>query len=328
VTYDVPNKANKGVINMTEMNKWETIKGAAGKTVQWTRSVITPKRIKKCVTILVLLAVVGGVGSLGAMKVKAQRRVAEDTARTEMLQKVAAQQNRSVLSTDEVKRQVADLLGADPDTLNFERISLSDKQKDFGKDRKRFEKRDRDKEDKREDKKDDKRENRKERRSGDNDRPGKDNRPGAQQRDFNRGPGKAGQGNQSGRGPGMAGLGMMPGQPVPNAAAPNAAAPNAVAPNAAAPQQQAPAADGSTAQNAEVPNAALQAPAAPLPLMGNVPQGPFGVPGLRRNGQQPLVYNVSAVKDGMTYRLALDAETGKVLGSKVHQTSLLERFLF
>jgi hypothetical protein len=309
-------------MNMTEMNKWETIKGAAGKTVQWTRSVITPKRIKKCVTILVLLAVVGGVGSLGAMKVKAQRHVAEDAARTEMLQKVAAQQNRSVLSTDEVKRQVADLLGTDPDTLNFERISLSDKQNDFGKDRKRFEKRDRDKEDKR-DKKDDKREDRKERRSDDNDRSRKDNRPGAKQQDFNRGPGMMGQGNQPGRGPGMAAPGMMPGQPVPNAAAPNA-----VAPNAAAPQQQTPAADGNTAQNAEVPNAALQAPAAPLPPMGNVPQGPFGMPGLRRNGQQPLVYNVSAVKDGMTYRLALDAETGKVLNSKVHQTSLLERFLF
>jgi len=284
--------------------KWDTLKETAGKTARWARRTVTPQRLRKGAAVLAVLAAVGTAGSLGMLKARASQRAAEDMARTEMLQKLAEQQHRSILSTDAVRDQVAGLIGTDADSLQFQRLSLSDGskapgRKDDGEKAKKIKKERQEKEKKQE-------------------KEGQKDRQMPQDRNRGNGSGemKEGQGfpgNAPANGQGRAQSGQRQDMPRGNAPQGNRS------------QGNAPQGNGNGPAGRQAPGEEQGAPA----FRPDRP-GTSGGNGQRpqKEGQQPLVYDVSAVNNGMTYRFAIDAETGKVMRSQVHQTKLLERFLF
>jgi hypothetical protein len=272
-------------------NKKERVREIVGRAAVWGKTVVTPKRIKKCAVLLVLLAVAGGIGKLGLMKAKAARRVAEDAAQVAMMQKLAERQNISILSTDAVKSEIAGLLGTDADSLNVKRLSLAD----HGFDRPdRDEKKHEDRKERERKEKDKKREKRWKDGKGRN---APEGTPFFQESNEGH---RAFRRDGKGPVPGASGSMMGPAQRMPEAQVP------------AAPEGQTTAPEGTNAQ---------------MPAMASQPV-PMG-PGNRanRNGR-PLFYKAAVEKGGMTYHFTIDARNGKVVDSKVRQTTWLEKFLF
>lgn len=93
----------------------------------WSKSQLTPKRLKKGAGCLLALAVLAGGGKVVLHQQKAQAHAQEAQARTEMLQNLAAQKNIQLVSTDQVKENIATTLGTDPSSITFQSVTLDDR---------------------------------------------------------------------------------------------------------------------------------------------------------------------------------------------------------
>lgn len=193
------NKSNgSGGIDM-DKEKMDACKQRMMEAAQWGKSQLTPKRLKKGAGCLLALAIVAGGGKIALHQQKAQAHAQEAQARTEMLQNLAAQQNIQLVSTDQVKENIASALGTDPSSITFKSVTLDDRKPgEPGKDHKEYKKDKKDKKDK-EQKKDS-------RKYKENDRKDRDSRKGQMPMGQPGGaPGQNGQNGQQGQPP------MMPG---------------------------------------------------------------------------------------------------------------------
>ncbi len=103
------------------------LEALADRTVQWGKQTFTPRRIKKAVGVVLVLAVAGAGGKFALHRVKGAARLQEAQARSSLLQNMAASQNITLLTTDAVKEKVAQALGTTPDAVNFRSVILADK---------------------------------------------------------------------------------------------------------------------------------------------------------------------------------------------------------
>jgi hypothetical protein len=285
--------------------KKKQLKEIANRTAAFGKSLVTPRRIKKGLTLLVLLALVGGAGKIGVMKVKAARRVSEDAARLEIFQKMAAQRNQTVLSSDEVKEKIAVLLDSDVDSLTLKRLSVAEPD---------FKKKDRDKRD--EDDKHEKRDKEEKRdkkeksfKRQDKDKASGLDRQGERERKNNRD-------NNNQRPQGMG----------PDASQHMQQGPMQQGPMQQGSMQQGSRPDGNPSVN-EKEQGRMVPPAAPVPgqpagkpaVMPNRAGVPFG---------RPVFYKAQVEKDGMRYNFLINAVTGEVVDSHVRSMNILERMFF
>lgn len=193
------NKSNgSGGIDM-DKEKMDACKQRMMEAAQWGKNQLTPKRLKKGAGCLLALAIVAGGGKIALHQQKALAHAQEAQARTEMLQNLAAQQNIQLVSTDQVKENIASALGTDPSSITFKSVTLDDRKPgEPGKDHKEYKKDKKDKKDK-EQKKDS-------RKYKENDRKDRDSRKGQMPMGQPGGaPGQNGQNGQQGQPP------MMPG---------------------------------------------------------------------------------------------------------------------
>ena len=138
----------------------------------WGKSKLTPQRLKKGAGCLLVLAIAAGGSKIALHQAKAQSRAQEAQARTEMLQNMAAQKNIQLVSTDQVKENIASTLGTDPSSITFQSVTLDDRKPgEPGKDNKAFQKDRKDKKDKGQ-KKDSKKYKENDKRAGRQDRQG------------------------------------------------------------------------------------------------------------------------------------------------------------
>lgn len=108
------------------------LEALAERTVNWGRETFTPKRMKKAVGVVLVLAVAGAGGKFALHRTRAAARMEEARARSSLLQNLAASENVTLLTTDAVKEKVAQALGTTPDAVNFRTVLLADKgPKDF-----------------------------------------------------------------------------------------------------------------------------------------------------------------------------------------------------
>ena len=194
------NKSNgSGGIDM-DKEKMDACKQRITEAAQWGKSQLTPKRLKKGAGCLLALAIVAGGGKIALHQQKAQAHAQEAQARTEMLQNLAAQQNIQLVSTDQVKENIASALGTDPSSITFKSVTLDDRKPgEPGKDHKEYKKDKKDKKDK-EQKKDS-------RKYKENDRKDRDSRKGQMPMGQPGGaPGQNGQNGQNGQDRGQEGL--------------------------------------------------------------------------------------------------------------------------
>lgn len=183
-----------------DKEKMDACKQRMMEAAQWGKSQLTPKRLKKGAGCLLALAIVAGGGKIALHQQKAQAHAQEAQARTEMLQNLAAQQNIQLVSTDQVKENIASALGTDPSSITFKSVTLDDRKPgEPGKDHKEYKKDKKDKKDK-EQKKDS-------RKYKENDRKDRDSRKGQMPMGQPGGaPGQNGQNGQNGQDRGQEGL--------------------------------------------------------------------------------------------------------------------------
>ena len=97
---------------------------------QKSTSVINKRNLKKCAGAMVIVAVFGSGASYVVHQNKAEAKRAASVARTELLQNMAAQEGRHVLSTQEAQAVVARVLKAEPSAISFNSVNLLSKQED------------------------------------------------------------------------------------------------------------------------------------------------------------------------------------------------------
>lgn len=110
-----------------EKEKVEQCKVRLAEAVNWGRKQITPQRLKKGAGCLLALAIAAGGGKFAMHKAKAEAKIQEAQAKTQMLQNMAAQQNITLVSTDAVKENIASTLGTDVSNITFQSITLDDR---------------------------------------------------------------------------------------------------------------------------------------------------------------------------------------------------------
>lgn len=271
-----------------DKEKMDACKQRIMEAAQWGKSQLTPKRLKKGAGCLLALAIVAGGGKIALHQQKAQAHAQEAQARTEMLQNLAAQQNIQLVSTDQVKENIASTLGTDPSSITFQSVTLDDRKPgEPGKDHKDFKKDKKDKKD-REKKKDSKKYKENDKRQGRADRQGT---PGVQDQ-RNGFPGTQGEQDRQGQPP------MMPGQNGEN----NSQRPDGM------PGEQGQSGRG---QGQE----------------GRQPQG-FPQPQMAKEAKAdvfPGIYVARCEKDGMRYSFLVDAQSGQVLRGQVHKLNPLQQ---
>ena len=103
------------------------LEALAERTLQWGKQTFTPRRMKKAVGVVLVLAVAGAGGKFALHRVKGAARLQEAQARSNLLQNLAASQNITLLTTDAVKEKVAQALGTTSDAVNFRSVILADK---------------------------------------------------------------------------------------------------------------------------------------------------------------------------------------------------------
>lgn len=97
---------------------------------QKSTSVINKRNLKKYAGAMVIVAVFGSGASYVVHQNKAEAKRAASAARTELLQNMAAQEGRHVLSTQEAQAVVARALKAEPSAISFSSVNLLSKQED------------------------------------------------------------------------------------------------------------------------------------------------------------------------------------------------------
>ena len=187
-----------------DKEKMDACKQRLQEAAHWGKSKLTPQRLKKGAGCLLVLAIAAGGSKIALHQQKALAHAQEAQARTEMLQNLAAQKNIQLVSTDQVKENIASALGTDPSSITFKSVTLDDRKPgEPGKESKDFKKDKKNKKDK-EQKKDS-------RKYKENDRKDRDSRQGqmpmGQPGDA---PGQNGQNGQQGQPP------MMPGSQRPD----------------------------------------------------------------------------------------------------------------
>ncbi len=103
------------------------LEALAERTLQWGKQTFTPRRMKKAVGVVLVLAVAGAGGKFALHRVKGAARLQEAQARSNLLQNLAASQNITLLTTEAVKDKVAQALGTTPDAVTFKNVILADK---------------------------------------------------------------------------------------------------------------------------------------------------------------------------------------------------------
>ncbi len=155
-----------------DKEKMDACKQRLQEAAHWGKSKLTPQRLKKGAGCLLVLAIAAGGSKIALHQAKAQSRAQEAQARTEMLQNMAAQKNIQLVSTDQVKENIASTLGTDPSSITFQSVTLDDRKPgEPGKDNKAFQKDRKNKKDKGQ-KKDSKKYKENDKRAGRQDRQG------------------------------------------------------------------------------------------------------------------------------------------------------------
>ena len=122
-----------------DKEKMDACKQRLQEAAHWGKSKLTPQRLKKGAGCLLVLAIAAGGSKIALHQAKAQSRAQEAQARTEMLQNMAAQKNIQLVSTDQVKENIASTLGTDPSSITFQSVTLDDRKPgEPGKDNKAF----------------------------------------------------------------------------------------------------------------------------------------------------------------------------------------------
>lgn len=269
-----------------DKEKMDACKQRIMEAAQWGKSQLTPKRLKKGAGCLLALAIVAGGGKIALHQQKAQAHAQEAQARTEMLQNLAAQQNIQLVSTDQVKENIASALGTDPSSITFKSVTLDDRKPgEPGKESKDFKKDKKEKKDK-EQKKDSKKYKENEKRDGRTDRQGT---PGEQGR-MNGFPGGQNGSDQQGQPP------MMPGSQ--NGSQRPGGLPGENSRNGQGRGQE-----GLQPQGFPQPQMAKEAKASAF----------------------PGVYLAQCEKDGMRYSFLVDAQSGQVLRGQVHKMNPIQQ---
>ena len=132
-----------------DKEKMDACKQRLQEAAHWGKSKLTPQRLKKGAGCLLVLAIAAGGSKIALHQAKAQSRAQEAQARTKLLQNMAAQKNIQLVSTDQVKENIASTLGTDPSSITFQSVTLDDRKPgEPGKDNKAFQKDRKDKKDK------------------------------------------------------------------------------------------------------------------------------------------------------------------------------------
>jgi hypothetical protein len=152
-------ETKKTLDNLKETGKKVLASDQINNIKETGKKVFSPRNLKKGAGLLVVLAVIGAGGKYFVHQNKVEAKSRAEAARTTLLQNMAAKNNISLVSTDEVKSAVADALGTDPTQVTFKSVNLV--APSFGKDEKKIDNH-KDKHDK------DKKENKKEHRSDKN----------------------------------------------------------------------------------------------------------------------------------------------------------------
>lgn len=274
-----------------DKEKMDAYKQRIVDAAHWGKSQLTPKRLKKGAGCLLALAVLAGGGKVVLHQQKAQAHAQEAQARTEMLQNLAAQKNIQLVSTDQVKENIAATLGTDPSSITFQSVTLDDRKpgdKFPGKDDKEHkEKKDHKKESK-ENKKDSKK-------YKENDRKDRDGRQDQMQPGMTQPGGMPGQNGQQGQPP------MMPGSQNGRNDQNGSQRPERMPGREGQQQNQ----DGLQPQGFPQPQMAKEAKADTF----------------------PGVYLAQCTKDGMRYSFLVDAQSGQVLRGQVHKMNPIQQLL-
>lgn len=155
-----------------DKEKMDACKQRLQEAAHWGKSKLTPQRLKKGAGCLLVLAIAAGGSKIALHQAKAQSRAQEAQARTKLLQNMAAQKNIQLVSTDQVKENIASTLGTDPSSITFQSVTLDDRKPgEPDKDNKAFQKDRKDKKDKGQ-KKDSKKYKENDKRAGRQDRQG------------------------------------------------------------------------------------------------------------------------------------------------------------
>ena len=239
-----------------KIEKWECV---SKKMTALCKKGFSPRNLKKGAAVVVLVAVAAGAGKVTLKKMRFDRRQAEAAAKVELAQKLAAERNEPLLSSDEVLGKIASLLGTDEGGVTLKGLRLAEANPDWKehKGHKDKEKRDHDRKLFKKDHHDD--------------HDGRDRvRRGEDQKAPQEGPNKA--------------------------------------------SDQAPASSGSNPADLTAPSAQNKA----LPLQGMQPMaGPMG-------SHRPVFYEAWVDQGNMSYEFLINAQTGEILHSKVHQKGIVE----
>jgi len=108
---------------MTEETK-RTLNNIKENITTTGKKVFSPKHLKKGAGILVVLAIFGAGGKYFIHQNKVEAKTRAEEARTTLLQNMAAQNNITLKSTDEIKSTIAQALGADANQVTFQSVNL------------------------------------------------------------------------------------------------------------------------------------------------------------------------------------------------------------
>lgn len=108
---------------MTEDTK-ATLNNMKNSITATGKKVFSPNHLKKGAGLLIVLAIIGAGGKYFVHQNKVEAKTRAVAARTTLLQNMAAQNNISLVSTDDVKNKVADALGKEVGQINFKNVNL------------------------------------------------------------------------------------------------------------------------------------------------------------------------------------------------------------
>jgi len=108
---------------MTEDTK-ATLNNMKNSITATGKKVFSPNHLKKGAVLLIVLAIIGAGGKYFVHQNKVEAKTRAMAARTTLLQNMAAQNNISLVSTDDVKNKVADALGKEVSQINFKSVNL------------------------------------------------------------------------------------------------------------------------------------------------------------------------------------------------------------
>ena len=266
----------------------ETARNIAARTAGWGKRTFTPRRLKKGACCLLVLAALGSTGKFAAHQAKAAARLQEAQARTTMLQNLAARRNITLVSTDQVKENIASALGVDASEINFRSVTLDDRKPgDKKNESKKKEKRDKTSKEQKQKKE------------------GKENRNKNKQFENKNEPRRPPMPPQAGQQNGATPQGTRPeGQP-------------GLTPNDQPPMPP---------QNGMKPEGQPQNGQPPVMQKAASTERPFAAPApqqMKKTKRFPGVYLADCEKDGMRYHFIVDAQSGEVLRGQVHKMNPL-----